>query len=146
MTGLVERSPRHEQTGLLAVVDDVSGTALSPSRRTGGADLFSLSPEVRANSFPRRLGNRRRLSGPIASTTTWGVVPSSRGARALGGGTGGASLLCRAAVIFQFGLTARELGSDLRGQGTKGLPCVVVLHAQQHEASDAREVVNHSQG
>lgn len=162
MTGLVERSPRREQNGALAVVDYVSGRALFPPHGTGGADLpphvIEVGPNLIGRSrkaaggkqpcvtsrlhkctpaariLPRRKRNRPVMSDCRALDLGSGAPPR----RALGGGTGGASLLCRAAVLLQFGLTARQPASNRVGQGSKGLPVAVVLHANSMEPTDAR--------
>ena len=133
--GSLMRSPCREQQGVLAVINHVSGTAYLPSRGPDGGGRPPML-KARPHFFPRRLGNPLTLRADCLHAQGDACLPPAR--RALGGGIRGASLLPGAAVIFQFGLTARQPASNRVGQGSKPLPCVGLLHAQSMEANDAR--------
>ena len=124
MTGLVERSPRHEQTGLLAVVDDIRFRhgAVSPLTVANGGRSLSPCTGAAPNLFPRRKRNRPVMSDCRALDLGSGAPPTER---VLGGGTGGVSLLCRAAVIFVFTLR-NQFGDDAVRDVSQ------LLHAHQH--------------
>lgn len=134
------RPPHSEQFCVLAVVDHVSGTALSPRRRTGGPDLHSLSPEVRANSLPRRKCNRLTVGDCRALDLGSGAPPRRDTTAALGLRTGGGGL-------FQFGLaTGGEFGDHARREGMQRLPVIGVSHGLNHGGISVREVVSVVQG
>ena len=136
LTGLWQASPGREQRGVLAVINHVSGAGIVPPERTGRGPLVSLAgsgPHLipRVDDAPV-LPRRARITGDAA-------FPSEAPAAALGLRAGGGGL-------FQFGLTARQPASNRSGQGSKRLPCVGALHANQHEVADGQEVGRVVQG
>ena len=125
MTGqYTARPPHSEKSYVLAVVDDVlvSGTALSPSREPDGGGPCPPCLRGRRHSLPRRKRNRPVMSDCRALDLGSGAPPTER---VLGGGTGGVSLLCRAAVIFVFTLR-NQFGDDAVRDASQ------LLHAYQH--------------
>lgn len=135
-------SPGREQRGALAVINHVSGRArcLPPvAHGTGGG---RLSPHIieAAPAFPPRRMRRAVLPRVRRRNMTVAVSPGSRRdtTPALGFAGGGG--------LFQFCLTARQLGGDLRGEERKRLPVIGSLHGFNHEAVDEQEVGRVVQG
>jgi len=135
MTGQnTARPPHSEQNGALAVVDDIrfrrgvgsplpatNGAALHPPCTRGGPNFFHPAPE---RGLPVAAGTARVLSGG----------PGVSAHRSLGRERG-------TAAFFQFGLTARQLGGNRGGQGSKRRPGIGLLpHANQHEVRNVRFV------
>lgn len=153
------RPPHSEQNGALAVVDYVSGRALFPPHGTGGADLpphvIEVGPNLgeRGASVPFGAGGRLQGVLPLhliragkcnrvghvtiaAPTLGRSRRSSHRHDTTAAGGVRAAS-----GGLFQFGLTARQLGGNRGGQGSKVSPRIGLLpHVQQHEVRNVRFV------
>lgn len=122
-------TPRQDHARVLPPVDYrcTGGGGSSPAHSISaalGLDATRAHPiPAESNRCDGSIAPRRSLRSRAFSLQR--VTTAALGLRAGGGG------------LFQFGLTARELGSDLRGQGSKGLP-VGVVHDANMEANDAR--------
>ena len=145
-TGSITARPPHSTKSYVrAVVDDIRfrRRVVSPLPATNGGRPHPPCNRTAPNLFPRRKCNRTVIADCRALDLGSGAPPR----RVLGGGTGGASLLCRAAVLLQFGLTLRgKFGDYALRQGSKRRPVLGALHGFNHGATDEREAVKHSQG
>lgn len=113
-------------------MNHVTDTTNLPLSRIGGGRLPPCIYQAAPNPIPAGKCNLvmdcRAFSG-ISASSPRRVTTAARGLRPAGGG------------LLNFVLASRQLGGDLRCEGTERLPCVGALHGSNHEASYDQEVV-----